>query len=101
MPGGEVARWDDPKKRYKKGQKFDEIAWQFEDYAKKAALPLLRKAGQGAGRGAVVNFSSTAGLFGYPYRSAYCAAKCLANGRWDTEKWSMYRKTFETHVVED
>lgn len=37
----------------------------------KAGLPLLRKAGGGA----VVNFSSTAGLFGYPYRSAYCAAK--------------------------
>jgi NAD(P)-dependent dehydrogenase (short-subunit alcohol dehydrogenase family) len=37
----------------------------------KAGLPLLREAGGGA----VVNFSSTAGLFGYPYRSAYCAAK--------------------------
>ncbi|WP_455374020.1 SDR family oxidoreductase [Limibacillus halophilus] len=37
----------------------------------KAGLPLLREAGGGA----VINFSSTAGLFGYPYRSAYCAAK--------------------------
>ena len=32
---------------------------------------------------------------------AYCAARCLTNGTWDTEKWSVYRKKFETHVVED
>lgn len=37
----------------------------------KGALPHLRQAGGGS----VVNFSSTAGLFGYPYRSAYCSAK--------------------------
>ena len=35
------------------------------------AMPLLREAGGGS----IVNFSSTAGLFGYPYRSAYCTAK--------------------------
>lgn len=40
------------------------------------ALPLLRAAGGGA----VVNFSSTAGLFGYPYRSPYCAAKWAVIG---------------------
>ncbi|MEJ1994377.1 MAG: SDR family oxidoreductase [Limibacillus sp.] len=40
------------------------------------ALPLLRASGGGA----VVNFSSTAGLFGYPYRSPYCAAKWAVIG---------------------
>ncbi len=38
VPGGEVALVDDPKKRFKKGQVFNEIAWQlkrFEDALKK------------------------------------------------------------------
>lgn len=37
----------------------------------RAALPSLRRAGQGR----IVNVASTAGLTGYPYVSAYCAAK--------------------------
>lgn len=37
----------------------------------RAALPMLREAAHGR----VVNIASTAGLVGYPYVSAYCAAK--------------------------
>lgn len=37
----------------------------------KAALPDMLQ----AGRGRIVNIASTAGLIGYPYVSAYCAAK--------------------------
>jgi NAD(P)-dependent dehydrogenase (short-subunit alcohol dehydrogenase family) len=36
-----------------------------------ALLPSLRRAGQGR----IINVASTAGLTGYPYVSAYCAAK--------------------------
>jgi NAD(P)-dependent dehydrogenase (short-subunit alcohol dehydrogenase family) len=36
-----------------------------------AALPSIRR----AGRGRIVNVASTAGLTGYPYVTAYCAAK--------------------------
>lgn len=40
------------------------------------ALPALRAAGGGC----IVNFSSTAGLYGYPYRSAYASAKWAVIG---------------------
>tara|TARA_R110002072_G_scaffold28235_9_gene90884 strand:- start:3114 stop:3884 length:771 start_codon:yes stop_codon:yes gene_type:complete len=40
------------------------------------AVPLLRAAGGGS----IVNLSSTAGLFGYPYRSPYAAAKWAVVG---------------------
>ena len=33
---------------------------------------------------------------------AHCAARCLdPKGGFDDERWSGYRKIFETHVVED
>ncbi len=32
---------------------------------------------------------------------AYCAVDCLENGRFDADKWSGFRRVFETHVVED
>ncbi len=32
---------------------------------------------------------------------AYCAADCLAEGRFDHERWRRYRTVFATHVVED
>lgn len=37
----------------------------------RAALPSLRRSGNGR----IVNITSTAGLVGYPYVSAYCASK--------------------------
>lgn len=40
------------------------------------ALPELKQAGGGS----VINFSSTSGLFGYPHRSPYCAAKWAVIG---------------------
>ena len=40
------------------------------------ALPLMK----GQGSGAIVNFSSTAGLFAYPNRSPYCASKWAVEG---------------------
>jgi len=32
---------------------------------------------------------------------AYRAVDCLADGRWDAQRWQAYRREFETHVVED
>ena len=32
---------------------------------------------------------------------AYCAVTCLSQDGWDADKWTGYRKIFETHVVED
>jgi len=40
------------------------------------ALPVLKREGSGS----IVNFSSTAGLFGYPNRSPYCASKWAVEG---------------------
>jgi len=46
------------------------------------AVPLLRE-----GRGSIVNISSTAGIFGYPLRSPYAAAKWGVIGL--TKTWAM------------
>jgi len=32
---------------------------------------------------------------------AYCAARCLVNGKFDQAQWDRYRAIFATHVVED
>ena len=42
----------------------------------KGALPLMKP----AGKGAIVFTSSTAGLYGFPYRAPYAAAKWAVNG---------------------
>jgi NAD(P)-dependent dehydrogenase (short-subunit alcohol dehydrogenase family) len=46
------------------------------------AVPLLRES-----RGSIVNISSTAGIFGYPLRSPYVAAKWAVVGL--TKSWAM------------
>ncbi len=48
----------------------------------RSAVPLLRER-----RGSIVNISSTAGLFGYPLRSPYAAAKWAVIGL--TKTWAM------------
>lgn len=37
LPGGELARLDDPKNRFKKGESFDEIAWTLNRFEQKLA----------------------------------------------------------------
>ncbi|MEM7282284.1 MAG: SDR family oxidoreductase, partial [Pseudomonadota bacterium] len=52
-------------------------------YATKLAVPRLRASGGGS----IINISSTAGLFGYPLRSPYAAAKWGVVGL--TKTWAM------------
>lgn len=52
----------------------------------RAAVPLLREGAQDRQR-SIVNISSTAGLFGYPLRSPYVAAKWGVIGM--TKSWAM------------
>ena len=52
-------------------------------YITRKAVPLLKKAGGGS----IVNLSSNAGLFGFPLRSAYTAAKWAIIGL--TKTWAM------------
>jgi NAD(P)-dependent dehydrogenase (short-subunit alcohol dehydrogenase family) len=52
-------------------------------YVTRLAVPLLREAGGGS----IVNISSTAGLFGFPLRSPYAAAKWALIGL--TKTWAM------------
>jgi len=45
-------------------------------YCVKYAVPLLKRAGGGS----IINFSSAAGIMGYPYRSPYAASKWAIEG---------------------
>ena len=52
-------------------------------YCTKFAVPMMKRSGSGA----IINISSNAGLFGFPYRSPYTASKWALIGL--TKTWAM------------
>ena len=64
-------------------------------YCTRAALPDMIE----AGRGRVINIASTAGLVGYPYVSAYCAAKHAVIGLTRSLALELARKNVTVNAV--
>ena len=64
-------------------------------YCTHAALPDMIQ----AGRGRVINIASTAGLIGYPYVSAYCAAKHAVIGLTRSLALELARKNVTVNAV--